>query len=106
EANDSRVRVESQKRQVVDEGQLSFALRIPDSIGDLSVIPDLRAGRVSAHVDFAAPSEGRQTTRVSWLLRQLSDAPDQLCIDAWTQGARQSMSELVGDLRGAPDKLV
>src|SRR5690606_30635234 len=84
----------------------SFVLRVPDAVSDITVTADLRAGRVSAQVDLDAPSEGRQTTRINWLVRQLTDAPPQMCIDAWTQGARQSLSELFGDVRESPDKLV
>jgi hypothetical protein len=106
ESADPQLRVDAQKRQLVDSGLLSFVLRIPDAISDLSITADLRASRVSAQVDLDAPGEGRQTTRVNWLIRQLADAPPQLCIDAWTQGARQSLSELLGDVRESPDKLV
>ncbi|HUF97759.1 MAG TPA: hypothetical protein VMM60_06480 [Ilumatobacter sp.] len=106
EVADPQLRIDMQKKMLIDHGTLSFVLRIPDAISDVTVGVDLRSNRVSAHVDLDAPAEGRQATRVNWLLRQLSDAPPQLCIDAWTQGARQSLSELLKDARETPDKLV
>lgn len=106
EAGDPQLRVDAQRRQLVDAGLLSFVLRVPGAISDLTITADLRASRASAQVDIDAPTEGRQTTRVNWLVRQLAEAPPQLCIDAWTQGARHSLSELLGDLRESPDKIV
>lgn len=106
EQDDPMSRIIEQKEQLVDQGQLSGTLRIPNSIGDLTVTADLRASRASASVDVSAPKDGRQTTRVNWLVRQLSDAPPQLTIDAWVQGARSSMSEVLSDVRDEPSLLV
>jgi hypothetical protein len=106
ETADPSIRVGAATKQLSETGRLTGALRIPDSISDLSVVADVRAGRVSVAVDVDAPKEGRQATRVNWLLRQLTEAPGQLSIDSWAQNSRQSMSELLRDVRTAPDKLI
>lgn len=106
EQADASLRLAEQMKQLVEHGTLSGAVRIPDAIGDLQLIADLRSNRVSVFVDVDAPQDGRATTRINWLVRQLAEAPPQLCIDAWVQGTRTSMSELLGDVREVPEKLV
>ena len=51
--------------------------RHPDSarVAPINIVADLRAGRITCYADVDAPREGRPTTRVNWLLRQLKDAP-------------------------------
>jgi hypothetical protein len=43
-------------------------MRILDTVGQLVVTADLRASKVTCHVDVDAPREGRPTTRVNWLV--------------------------------------
>ena len=53
----------------------------------------LRAGLIHCAVTVPAPREGRPTTRVNWLVRQLKAAPGQLCIQpsaAWQRGRGQA----------------
>jgi hypothetical protein len=49
---------------------------------------------------------GRNTTRVRWLLRQLTDAPDSLRIDAYALNSRSNMSALLRDVRENTDVLI
>lgn len=106
ELADPDARVLSQADELVSKGTLSGSLRIPAAVGDLGLVADLRAGRISVYVEIDAPREGRPTTRVNWLTRQLADAPPQMCIDAWSQGARTSMSELLNVVRERPETLI
>lgn len=76
EAADPTVRVLALTTALVQTGQLSGVIRIPDTVGNLVVTADLRASRVTCHVDVEAPRDGRATTRVNWLVRQLKNAPD------------------------------
>lgn len=62
-------------RTLVDSGRLSATLRIPDAIAPIDVEADLRARQIITSVLIPAPKEGRASTRVKWLLRQLRDAP-------------------------------
>lgn len=106
EQADPNLRLSSQADELTSQGTMSGTIRIPDSIGDLGVVADLRAGRISVFVDIDAPKDGRPTTRVNWLLRQLTDAPPQLRVDSWVANSRTSMSELLQDVREQPDKLI
>ncbi len=68
-------------------GTLSGVLRIPDAAGDIRIDLFLPSRRVQFSLELAAPTEGRQATRVNWLLRQLRglSLPSDLKVTAkWT----------------------
>jgi hypothetical protein len=86
---------------------LRGAIKIPNAIGPLVVTADLRAGRIACHVDVDAPREGRPTTRVNWLVRQLRAAPETLRIEASVAHSRgPGTAELLKVVRVEPTKLV
>ncbi len=92
---------------LVSHGQMSGAIRIPDTIGPLVITADLRAGRLTCHADIDAPREGRPTTRVNWLVRQLKEAPDSVRVEAFVaHGRGSSAAELLRDVRTNPALLV
>lgn len=94
-------------QQLAGTGQLSGTIRIPDTAGHLVITADLRAGQVTCHVDIDAPREGRPTTRVNWLIRQLKNAPDSTRIECMTAHSRGSSSaELLRAVRENPALLV
>ena len=94
-------------RSLCQTGELSGAIRIPDTVGQLVVTADLRAGKVTCHVDVDAPREGRPTTRVNWLVRQLKNAPDTTRVEAFVAHARgSSAAELLSEVRENPASLV
>ncbi|HSK91828.1 MAG TPA: hypothetical protein VK875_10995 [Euzebyales bacterium] len=106
EARDPSLRSQALLTDLVDNGRLSGTLRIPDTIGPLTVCADLRAAQVTASVEVSAPQQGRNTTRVRWLLRQLKDGPETLRIDAYARHSRGSMSALLRDVRDNEDLLI
>lgn len=106
EAADPTLRVAALTKDIVERGVLTGSLRIPDAIAPIDIVADLRASRVTVSIDVDAPREGRASTRVNWLVRQLRDAPDALRIDAWTLGARTSTSELLRVVREDPTRLI
>ena len=92
---------------LVKDGRLTGGLRIPNAIAPLSVELDLRSGRITCHVDLEAPREGRPTTRVNWLVRQLKSAPDGLRVEAYAAHARGGgAASLLKDVRENPGVLV
>ncbi|WP_064972425.1 hypothetical protein [Modestobacter caceresii] len=92
---------------LVKEGRLSGAIRIPHAVAPLNIELDLRAGRVTCHVDVDAPREGRPTTRVNWLVRQLKVAPESVRIEAFAMHARGAgATELLKTVREDPAVLV
>jgi hypothetical protein len=106
DASDPGTRLASQAQKLVNSGVLDGALRIPDTVAPLEVCADLRAGKVTVTVDVDAPTDGRAATRVNWLLRQVSEAPPGIRLDALTTGARSSTSELLSTVRENPASLI
>ena len=93
--------------ELVRTGQFAGAIRIPATVGEVVVTADLRAGTVTCHVDVDAPREGRPTTRVNWLVRQLKAAPDGVRIEAHAAHERgQGAAELLGKVRENPALLI
>jgi hypothetical protein len=90
-------------------GTIHGALRVPATVAPIKITADLRSGLVRCSVTVTAPREGRPTTRVNWLVRQLRTAPGQLCIEAssaWQHGrgpartldqAREDPKPVIGD---------
>lgn len=58
------------------DGTLNGTLRIPDAAGDISMNLILPSRKVQYIIRVAAPTEGRQRTRISWLKKHLK--PDNL----------------------------
>lgn len=107
ELADPSLRASALTQQLAGAGQLSGTIRIPDTAGHLVITADLRAGQVTCHVDIDAPREGRPTTRVNWLIRQLKNAPDTTRIECMTAHSRGSSSaELLRAVRENPGLLV
>jgi hypothetical protein len=105
EAADPATRIAAQGKSLVETGTLNGTLRVPNAV-PLSVVADLRAGRVSVSVEIDAPRTGRAATRINWLTRQLRDSPDGLRIDAVATSARSSTSALLRAVREDPGALV
>lgn len=107
EAADASLRTQAMVAELCKSGQLIGTVRIPDTVGDLVITADLRAGRITCHVDVDSPREGRATTRVNWLVRQLKDAPPTARVEAFAAHARgSSAAELLGAVRDDPGRLV
>jgi hypothetical protein len=106
ERADHTVRADNLVAKLTNEGRLEGGLRIPDAVGPILVRADLRQKRIQTAVDVTAPSTGRPRTRVNWLVRQLSESPDALRVDAYAARSRTSTSELLGDIRRDPDVLI
>lgn len=74
--------------EFVGTGSLQGSIRVPDAVAPIKITADLRAGLVHCSVTVPAPREGRPTTRVNWLVRQLKTAPGLVCIQPAVVGQR------------------
>lgn len=107
EAADPKARSQSLAESLVKEGRLYGSLRIPNAAGVITIIADLRANQVSCHVDIEAPKEGRSTTRINWLLRQLKSASDTTRIECFAAHSRgPGAADLLGNIRLNPKVLI
>jgi hypothetical protein len=105
--SDPAQRTQALVNDLTANGAMSGGIRIPGAVGTLHVTADLRAGQVISHVDVEAPREGRPTTRVNWLVRQLKDTPDSIRVEAFTTHARGAgAAELLRTVRADPTVLI
>jgi len=100
------MRLEMNSRGLADGGSLQAAIRVPDAAGDLLVQADLRTRKVITSVSVDAPGDGRPATRVSWLVRQLKDAPDGLVIEASFANSKATTAGLLSAVRDNPTSLL
>jgi len=107
ELTEPGLRSQSLVQSMCTNGTLQGGINIPNAVGPLGVTADLRAGVVTCHVDLAAPRDGRATTRVNWLIRQLRHAPDNTRIEAFVMHARGAgTAELLRAVREQPAVLI
>jgi hypothetical protein len=107
EAADPTARAQALTDSLSRTGVLSGTIRVPNTAGHLVVSADLRASQVTCHVDVEVPREGRPTTRVNWLVRQLKAAPDGARIEAFANHSRGgSTAELLSTVRENPASLI
>ncbi len=101
------LRITAVTDMLVNEGKLAGAIRIPHAVSPMTVTVDVRAGQIACSFSTNAPAEGRPTTRVNWLLRQLKDAPDTLRLEAYAARQRGAgTAELLGTARENPAILI
>lgn len=96
-------RLKSAVKQLVAEGTLHSAIKVPEAVGPIEIEADLCSSQLTTSVAIDAPRDRkRPTARINWLLRQLRDAPDSLRIDVRFAHLRGGRSELLGDCRDDP----
>lgn len=106
ERYDISLRVANIVDAMVAHGIMPGAIRIPNAISDIAIKADLRARQIVASVSLAAPREGKATTRINWLLRQLKLSSPDIRLDSWGLRSRSSMSDLLANVRSNQSLLV
>ncbi len=84
---------------LVASAKLKGVLRIPDTIGDLEILVDLKARQSVMSVGVTAPKDKGGRGRIGWLVNQLKDAPDQLVIEAYTKNAHRGIDASLSEVR-------
>ncbi len=87
------------------DGVFEAVLRIPDTAGDLVVVADVRTNRIRCRIALDAPDEGTPGRRVSWLVRQLADAPGEVQVEASFAERGGVTCELLSTVRTNPKTL-
>lgn len=107
ETTDPALRADGLVQTLVADGQLHGGIKIPDTVGTIHLGADLRAGQITCYLDLGAPKEGRATTRVNWLVRQLKSAPGSVRVEAFVANQRGAgATELLSTVREDPTVLV
>jgi predicted transport protein len=85
---------------------LPGALKVPDAVGSLDLLADLKARQLMTSVTVPAPKEGRPLTRISWLLRQVKDVPFDLRVEVSFANSPETTSLLVSEAVASPARLL
>lgn len=99
-------RLDEGTHRLGDHGQLAASLRVPDAAGPIGIVADLRTSQVQVSIEIAAPQESALTRRVTWLTKQLKDAPDDLLVEARFAPRAETTCERLADVRTRPQSLV
>ncbi|BDT91946.1 stress response protein, TerZ- and CABP1 [Nocardia sputorum] len=102
---DPSARTAAVAERLAGEGTFEAVLQIPDTAGDLMVIADVRTNRIRCRTTLDAPSEGGAGRRLSWLLRQLEDAPGDVQVEAVFSVRGNEACEHLDTVRGNPKVL-
>jgi hypothetical protein len=98
-------RQSSLRDSLVLDGRLHATLQVPNVAGPLVVMADLRSRQITVSTRFDAPGEGRSKGRVSWLLRQLQNAPDALKVEVRVARTSNTLAANLGSARQSPELL-
>lgn len=90
------------------DGELRSSFKIPDAAGNLSLVVLLASGSYKVSIDVDAPTEGRNRTRIGWLLKQLSseEIPESLIVRVDWDRRNLSTQGRIHDLRESSDPLL
>jgi hypothetical protein len=98
-------RQQALRDSLANAGRLYAALQVPNVPGPLDIVADLRSRQVIVSTRIDAPKEGRSRGRVSWLLRQLANAPDGVVIEVRTGRRGDSLAAPLNQVREKPEAL-
>jgi len=98
-------RQQALRSSLADKHELYGEIRVPGAIGPIRLSANLRARQVVASAKIDAPREGRSKGRVSWLLRQLQEAPEQLKVEAKVARSSATLACNLGAARENPSIL-
>ena len=97
----------SRAKQLADSGELFGTLRIPGAPGLLILNANLGTERIGCSMSTTAPRSGRPMSKINWLTKQLTDAPDSIRVSAHHAGSRtEATAALLASVRGDPAELV
>ena len=103
ERGDQFFRLDTLKNTLESEGSLQGQLHIPDAISNVSVVANLGNRLIESSVRVKAPTEGTPRSRITWLLRQLKNAPDNTRIDILFERRSSTRSSTMSKLKEDPN---
>ncbi|MGW4482048.1 TerD family protein [Rhodococcus triatomae] len=101
-ATDPAARNAAVAERLAAEGLFETVLRIPETAGDLLVVADVRTNKVRCRTTVNAPNEGTAGRRLSWLIKQLKDAPGDVQVEATFSERGNQACEHLDAVRASP----
>lgn len=102
----AKARTDAFVRELADTGQLVGEIKVPDAVGPITIVSDLRTRRVTTSVSVKAPLTGRPLTKINWILKQLRESPPDLRVEVRFANMRQTSSLLLSEARERPKGLL
>lgn len=102
----TRERLELAVKSLANGATLEATIRVPDAVGDIAIVADLKSRQVAVSVEVVAPNEGRVKSRISWILRQLTEASPDLRIEVRYPHSRENVASTLGHALEQPDALL
>lgn len=100
-------RVAEASRSFAENATLDGTIVVPGAVGSIDLVVDLKAKQLTTSIPVGAPVEGkRPLTKITWLLRQLHDAPDELRVDVRFPNRKIGSAALLRDCREEPARLL
>lgn len=106
ELNDPKLRNKRVVEELCDNSLLSGTLRVPNTAGDIDIVVDLKARQVVVGSEISAPTDRGGKARVTWLTRQLKEAPSQLVVEAYAKNRRSGEYAYLEEIRDEPKLLL
>ena len=103
---DPKARAAHLNDELAGTGTLDAVLRVPNTVGDLHVVADLKARRLTASVGLDAPADRGGRARCSWILNQLGQARPDVVVSAYPRNARIPFSASLAELGENKDLLL
>lgn len=100
-SNDAAARNAAVAERLAADGTFEAVLRIPETAGDLSVVADVRTNKIRCRTTIDAPDEGTSSRRLSWLLKQLKEAPGEVQVEARFSEPGNEACELLDNVRAS-----
>ncbi|MFE7575166.1 TerD family protein [Streptomyces sp. NPDC057521] len=72
--------------RLCEEGRLAAELRVDGSPGTITIVADLRTGKLRTSVEIPVPEGGYPLTSAKRLMRQLAEAPADLHVETLVEG--------------------
>ncbi|WP_228002977.1 TerD family protein [Nocardia australiensis] len=91
--------------RLASDGTFEAVLRIPGTVGDLVVCADVRTNKIRCRTTLDAPTEGTSARRLSWLLKQLEDAPGNVQVEVVFSERGNEVCEHLDTVRTDPKAL-
>jgi hypothetical protein len=105
EERDPQARQLALREALASSGRLYTSLQVPHVPGPLDITADLRSRQIIVSTRIDAPKEGRSRGRVSWLLRQLTDAPEGVVIEVKASRRGEAHAAPLSQARVTPEVL-
>jgi hypothetical protein len=99
-------RVDALVQGLEGTGALTGAVRVPDAVAPVAIRADLRARQLVTSLSIDAPRDGRPSSRINWIIRQLANAPADVRLTVAFAGARETTSVLLSEAREYPQRLL